>query len=462
VGAPVLEGNFRIDGRIVAMGWNHFSPSRWVRGVLENFIQYWNEAVDRPLVVGSDYNPGITTVRDAFVRGIPVWMVARFGDLLSDQRGRFVYPSGQALRRMMDISRAMRRMSYDVYRHHLSKSLLRILGRMSPEAQHIVISWVENDIQETRWATELYRPASIPWGALGPEILKLQDPHYRCAMAMRVEENKAPGQRALTLAGASGDNELARWLCPSYKLPLELARRVAMGESLSSLSDGQLTRKETHHWLSQQNVVWQGPLEWFCMTLGRGVEPNATYNVQLRSWNVARWVERIRTIGQWDQLTRERTIIGPGGQVITIRWFNRLDEIQDEDLIRGVQTTPNQAFTHAAERAGEAWMKKMRGDHRVLTSLPRGWRPFSSMRLLNTPASLVEEGTALKHCVGGYVDAVERGSSLIFGIDVIGHRSTLEIDRNGRVLQHRGESNGYPHELNRRLVQMFLRRLESA
>jgi len=119
------------------------------------------------------------------------------------------------------------------------------------------------------------------------------------------------------------------------------------------------------------------------------------------------------------------------------------------------------AFERAAARAGAKWLDQARSDHRVLQSLPRGWRLYRCMRHLCTPAMLVREGESMSHCVGSYASAVEGGQSVILALNVTGHRSTAEITPSGRVLQHRGPHNSDPHPLCQRVLERFLRRINA-
>jgi hypothetical protein len=244
--------------------------------------------------------------------------------------------------------------------------------------------------------------------------------------------------------------DLAAWLAPSYpRIPMPLAARLCRGETPAQLSDGELTRAEAHRWCSEGASVT--PTEWLQRGLPTEVPP-------LRDIAVVRWLLDVQRRGSWGQLTRERTAHGPAGAEALFRFLDRIDEIMVEDLPRGHRTRVEDAFRSAAERMGGAWLDQHRDDHRVLAPAT-GWPLFRrSMRELRTPAALVAEGKALEHCVGGYVGAVEDRRVVFLGLQVGAERSTVEMTRDGRVLQHRGPRNATPAPVLERLLDRFMAR----
>jgi hypothetical protein len=138
--------------------------------------------------------------------------------------------------------------------------------------------------------------------------------------------------------------------------------------------------------------------------------------------------------------------------------IDRIDEIQDVDLVRGISTSVDDAFRHASERLGAEWLESAAGDYRVLAGLPARWRLYPCMRALVTPAALAQEGHEMGHCVGGYSYAVEQGQSVILALNVAGHRSTAEVAPDGRLIQHRAMHNGEPHPLCETVLSRFLER----
>jgi hypothetical protein len=263
------------------------------------------------------------------------------------------------------------------------------------------------------------------------------------------------GRRFASLVKAAGVGleDAAKWLSPAYPcLEIGFSVRIARGETPVQLSGGQLSRREAHEWLLGGGT---DPIDFICRKNG---VPS------MRSWPLARWAIGVqRDDARRESLYREREIRGPAGETIVIRYIDRIDEILDDDLAAGKSV--DAVFERAAARAGGAWLEKNRSDHRVLATVPSKYRPFQRcMRPLLTPAQLVREGDELGHCVGTYAPAVESGQSLVFSINVCGKRSTLELRRDGHVMQHRGPRNADPDQLCKKVVSRFLRRsgLEAA
>jgi hypothetical protein len=137
------------------------------------------------------------------------------------------------------------------------------------------------------------------------------------------------------------------------------------------------------------------------------------------------------------------------------RYLDRIDELTPED-VAGVGV--DRAFERAAERAGEAWNARYKADYRVISHSQRKVYRSGSIRLLNTPAALVAEGSEMSHCVGTYVGMAEAGKCLIYAIRTRSGRSTLELSPQGDVMQHRGRGNSPPPAANTKLVDHWVRR----
>lgn len=480
----------RVDRRLVAAGRNHESPRQWIyEGGLQRFLDYWEAAAVRADPVGSSYNTHSPAAAYAAMRqGIPPFVVQH----LEQWRvfsGEHPFSTRRASRRrlrlLIDAARAAARTSFsrlsEVQKEKFATKALAALGRLCPELQRVAIDALERDPRwsprdrstddwgaywdDTRFKVRRIRVRDIPWDVVA---------HVQSQLAAdktgRVRIAWAAGRRQLALfeeihPPATHDTDaterlrpppptLAQFLAPSYpRVSDQQAIRLARGETPVQLGDRLLTKREAHEWLASQPDA--DPVAWFCDRYLPAGTP------RLRSIAVARWLLDVHRRGSWEALTRHRDILGPHGQRITVRYLDRVDEIMDNDLVRGPATGVEAAFECAARRTGEAWLKEQRGDRRVLQHMPPGWRLYRCMRHLCTPADLVSEGEELQHCVGTYVPAVESGKSVILSIRVLGHRSTVELTRDGRVLQHRGHQNCDPHPLCARVLERFLRRIRA-
>jgi|WetSurMetagenome_2_1015567.scaffolds.fasta_scaffold00474_2 hypothetical protein len=446
-----------LDGRIVAAGWNHYSPREWL-GRIGEFADYWNATQERASAVGSPYNAEPEIVFALWRARVPVRYARSMG-----QYARWAVLDGRVVWslvvRSIRMARALGRASSkdicggvahrDTPRQGEAASDFRDLtdltakawaamGRVSPEMQEAMIA----EICRRRSAGDrrtVLRPADLPW-----EVAARVQADMLADTTGRVRAAWSRGKKRARLVGAAQHP-----LAPAYPLvaSTDIALRLVRGERPVDIANGELTRAEAHQWL--QSGAEMSPVEWLC---SRHTLPS------VRSVAVARWLLSVRRRGQWSTLTRDRELRGPGGQTLTYRYFDRIDEIQDEDLDRGPSTGVDRAFEHAARRMGERWIEEQRNNHRLLAPLPSGWRLPSRMQHLATPAALVLEGTETRHCVGGYTGAVERRQSIILSIRAFGRRSTVELSPGGEVMQHRGPKNAAPHPVCTAVLRHFLMR----
>jgi len=437
---PSLAKEEGIDGRLLAVGFNHVTPRDWVGGEFKNFLAFWNATQERPSTVGSVWNTDPDTAF-AVWRASPSVRSAIY--LVSSRYWNMFVTKGRIIRRhtrhVVPIARALKRASARY--HYITPQAARALGSLSPELQTYALMGLSGRI----------RARDIDW----ERIAKMRDalqtkhgPRLRLAIMAAASNtsvevpqhiSKAMDRLGVGTLGKSREEALAAFLCPAYpNTTVERAAKLALGETPVQLSMGILTKNEAHEWLlSDRADRWHDPLSWLCSKL--------PCEIRLRSVALVRWLLEVQRRGAWSQLTKTRTVHGPGGVVAEVRYLDRIDEIQDEDLVRGTKTLVDEAFAHAAERLGAVWQKRMFRDHTPLTQPPK-WKLYSnSMRVLNTPASLAAEGRDMQHCVGGYEHAVRCGNSVILSLNVLGKRSTVELTPKGRLLQHRGPRNADPH-----------------
>lgn len=225
--------------------------------------------------------------------------------------------------------------------------------------------------------------------------------------------------------------------------PLEIAE-MRLG------ADHGLSRQEAHRWLMDGGRCIQ---DWLRKDLG--------LEWPHRSKKVLRWLAQVRDRGDSAALTRVREQRMPGEiEPRRYRFIDLLDEVQEADIITG-RDSVQAVFRRAAERNTAAYAAQHEHDHRRLAD-PPAWcaRLPRAVRALTTRASLVEEGAALRHCVGGYSQAVERRESVILSLITAAGRSTAEVTYDGAaVRQHRGISNGEPPRWHARLLSALMSRV---
>jgi hypothetical protein len=426
------------DWRLIAVGWNHVTPSDWVgtareSGQLEEFLEYWCEAAERSGTVGSSYNPEPETAYWAMRSGIPAWVTrALREDVLSRRKTEGpAYVPRKRMRKLIDAARCVRRTSFRPDRYHemLTLAARAALGRLCPELQRVAL---ESISIPSVWTA--IRVRDLPWEA----VAKAQS---EMAKSPRVRVLWATGRRRESLLAAQFPAEYAKYgyvpasaqaafYAPAFpKLDVKSAVKIARGSSPAGLARQhgyELTRREAHQWCldgAQDDVC-----AWYAEHFGV---------LGHRSVAVMRWLRRIPI----EHLTRSRTTRGPRGEMLEFRLIDKLDEIQDTD----VASNPGamRAFERAAHRLGEVYQQRMLRDHRCLADRP-SWHLYRCMRPLLTPAALATEGSEMGHCVGGYASAVEARQSVIISIRTSRGRSTVELNQHGDVLQHRGRNNETP------------------
>ena len=78
---PSMAG---FDSRLIAVGFNAVSPSRFVGQFGQGFIAYWQSGVKRPDTVGSSWNPRVEAAFRAYRAGLPL---GSFRRVISDYYG---------------------------------------------------------------------------------------------------------------------------------------------------------------------------------------------------------------------------------------------------------------------------------------------------------------------------------------------------------------------------------------
>jgi hypothetical protein len=175
---------------------------------------------------------------------------------------------------------------------------------------------------------------------------------------------------------------------------------------------------------------------------------------------VARWLaECLKNKDKRAALEKRRCFRGPYGEEIHGSFIERLDELRKSDLRPSVIET----FERCAKRHAKLAERNLAKQHEPLHSPPRWWRPMRSATLLLTGKQLIDEGREMKHCVASYAPYVKRGNALVVSLNVLGHRSTANIDRSTlEVKQHRGVENRTPPELCKRALTTLLKRAKRA
>jgi hypothetical protein len=88
----------------------------------------------------------------------------------------------------------------------------------------------------------------------------------------------------------------------------------------------------------------------------------------------------------------------------------------------------------------EKKLERLKNKNLVAPKFPVDLTQFG-LRQLITPEEIVTEGHEMKHCVGGYVSRVMDGASFIFALEYNNERATIELNREGDLVQAQGIRN---------------------
>ena len=234
---------------------------------------------------------------------------------------------------------------------------------------------------------------------------------------------------------------------------LQDAKDLVLGKKTIGMcvAGGQFTDKLATVFLKEHNCPgYIDPMGWYADRVGVP---------QHRSIRVMDWMSYLKKKGWWNEMEKER-VQHVGGQEHRFNAMQLLDEIQAEDVITGKEGV-SVVLRRASERSGEAFYQKYKGDYKTLRhGLPQWTKRLPRwIRVLNTAAELANEGRDLKHCVGGYLEAVRSGRCIILAINSRHGRSTIEISDGLVIMQHRGVSNGAPPSRHDQLLRAFCNRV---
>lgn len=483
-----LDGPSRIDGRLVAVGFNHVKPRQWIgEHMLGSFVSWWNKSQEAPFQVGSQLN---ADPKVAF----KIWMQIREGGRLAKPLLRAIsaIPSRHWYRLVSrregppklawdiveqapEIGRAIRRFqAKDLpLLADIDNRTLFVLGSHGPGAQLDAVERLkkqrEGEAESVTGIVDPFvrraKPAVVRVGDLPlatmKSIEKATSASPRADLAYAYRKEGAEGRRFAALVkklDPKGEGA-SKILAPSYpNVPTDLAVKIAKGMTPVEASMGILDRKEAHEWLSS-SVGPRGrflqPLEWLQTKLPAGTPA-------VRSALITRWLLDVQKRGGWGQLTKERIEHGPNHAEIRYRRIDRIDEVGDDELVEGSKTNVDVAFKRVDENA----MKELLSKHEVLLKLD--WPIYPKhMRILDTAALMAREGLEMEHCAGrkAYVDSAKKRQSVLVSFNVKGERATAELEvvpkggRPPRVIQLKGVGNRHPPPIAEKLFKFWIRKV---
>jgi len=159
-------------------------------------------------------------------------------------------------------------------------------------------------------------------------------------------------------------------------------------------------------------------------------------------------------------MCREREYTLETGDTIRITLIAILDQVEDGDLVNGVNTSPDAVFhrvmarglTHRVpdvdEQTQEALsrLSAMKREEKLKRPFPlmEGVRETPYVKQIRTRQELADEGNRMVNCLGGYAEKCADGDTFMFVVQVGDQRSNVQIDEDRNVVQHYGKLNQAP------------------
>jgi hypothetical protein len=166
----------------------------------------------------------------------------------------------------------------------------------------------------------------------------------------------------------------------------------------------------------------------------------------------------------------KKAVYLPNGERREFGFIDRLDELKLEDILgENVDEKVNLHISNktAPKISVEKVFERMENRFRLQIEksiLNREKIDFDNLEIdvegatqLKDSHSLIMEGKALNHCVGGYVDNCRNRKSFIFNIN---GSSTVEFDNEFKVVQHRAYRNTEPDTTNNIIADRLLKTLQ--
>lgn len=151
----------------------------------------------------------------------------------------------------------------------------------------------------------------------------------------------------------------------------------------------------------------------FYFTRKYGIDSSEYDLIRDTTGNVHRWLFAKYKDAKLHKVRREFIA---NEEEVTYSYLSLLDEIISEDLVNGLNTNPDTAFSASLRRKELQWMNDNGED--VPLAECRFAKETEQIKQIKSSKQLVGEGKTMRHCVGGYVKACIKGDSYIFHVEV--------------------------------------------
>jgi hypothetical protein len=223
----VLEGEGRIDGRLVAAGFNRVPPREWILGDnwgkgsprrLADFVAFWYETQGRPEVVGSSYNAEPEAVFVVWASGMPVKMTRK----LRAESWRYTLNRGNNgvnVEKFLDMARLEKKTGRPIIRKMAYRKIKALLGFRTSTLR----AW----LGELRYVYPYFK-----WEDLREVQLKLQE-----APVEAMKEARVPAEYWLRWNQDSCEGEAIRACLALRERGVAASRPYRWGSDLTKLAE---------------------------------------------------------------------------------------------------------------------------------------------------------------------------------------------------------------------------------
>lgn len=485
------------DGRIIAQGYRHFSPSSWAKPMdgeefsrVEKFLAWLQVAMVRPSILGSEANLPIDQyywLWRSKISARSVLGLTRWGQKFGPRRlGAPLTPRSHEELRLAAKAAMRGSLRYQNRSRAFCLKALALLGGLSASKQARIVHSIFKDGVPT--------VAGLPAGEISyaygtlivPQLrvrdimshLKARTPSIDAVIAIYdhefdtrhwdTEELLFRINRRLAAIGSPNLADAIRypqWPQMDIHLAFFLRRNGGAKATWPTLSKAELaivTSKATKpaDVMRWQPILIKASLQDTVLKVGgyrKGSLPRYVEDIAFRleaaPIEVIRWAIAIGKDGRFSALYKEREAHGPAGEHQRFILLSRLDEITPADLPQGPKTPVVRAFELASERLA-ALITECNGE--VLCTPPEVTLP-KGFTWLVTQGQLNAESEAMDHCVKTYGQSIKAGRCLILSIVTEAGRSTAELCISlTYVYQHMGKNNTAPHPINEAALKAWL------
>lgn len=236
----------------------------------------------------------------------------------------------------------------------------------------------------------------------------------------------------------------------SPDMPIHRMARIWLGEKPADVAPEELqTRQEKDIWLESPRKSI--PEIIFEARKNKDVTTNPFYSSNIMTRLFVKWIDDKQ---QYRALTEKRQEADVYGDVRSYSYMDFVHLIAPEDLDaeRPVSTRVFDAFLNMRRRVQKDMEERIMmhaASREPFDIAPPEWfRPFHGVTYLNSAYLLAHNGSTQSNCSVGWIQRCATGEAAIFRLVTEDGASTVRLDWNGMLNEHKGIRNGPPPQKN--------------